>query len=419
MPLKYKRVLLVFTVAALVVLLLTSVISYERLEDFRLAAENSSRFSFEQTVSAADSLSRSLEKSRYAVDGSMCARICSEAYASAAAAEAALATLPFSTQEMEQISGFLNLAGDYAYTLCSEAADQGFSDEQRETLLKMSDRASELSMRLREMQSGLNDGMLTMDTAQPPFQNIGVDGTEKLSASMLGYESELAPIEPLRYNGKYSSREEPVRGELDDGEMRALAAKFAGTDENQLELAYRYDGDSGRVCYTTKDLSVCVSPAGVMSMGSSRLVSESRISMEKAQETAVNYLREMGYDALELVQCSDMGGIASMTFARVADGALCLDECIQLSVALDDGSIYSFSAEDFGLEKIEVQWKISGDEAAEKIPQGLRLDQARKAVVKNPAGENVACYELSCSDGDRSVLIYVDGSSGKQFEIDI
>ena len=53
------------------------------------------------------------------------------------AAEAALGTLPFSTVELEEISGFLNQTGDYAYSLCSSASAVGFSDEDVEKLTEL------------------------------------------------------------------------------------------------------------------------------------------------------------------------------------------------------------------------------------------------------------------------------------------
>ena len=79
---------------------------------------------FEETVGAVDGLSEALAKSLYATDGGMCARICGEAYACAGAAQGAMLALPFDTQELEQLSAFLNLAGDYAISLCPTAAER-------------------------------------------------------------------------------------------------------------------------------------------------------------------------------------------------------------------------------------------------------------------------------------------------------
>ena len=104
------------------------------LSDARLRADFSAGRAFEETVTAVNGLSDALAKSVYATDGSMCARICSDAYAKAMAAESAMSVLPFSTQELEQISAFLNVAGDYAYSLCGAAATKGFSAEQVEVL---------------------------------------------------------------------------------------------------------------------------------------------------------------------------------------------------------------------------------------------------------------------------------------------
>ena len=124
---KLKKVLSVYACAAIAVLGLCVGIGQARLKDFRLAARYSSARAFEETVGAVNDLSLSLQKSLYATDAGMCARICSDVCADARAAEAALSTLPFSTVELAEVSGFLGVAGDYAYTLCGEAGD-GFDE---------------------------------------------------------------------------------------------------------------------------------------------------------------------------------------------------------------------------------------------------------------------------------------------------
>ena len=81
---------------------------------YRRTANESASLAYEETVRSVQTLSAVLAQTPYATDPEMCDRICCEAYACAAAAESAMSTLPFSTWELEQLSGFLNTAGDYA-----------------------------------------------------------------------------------------------------------------------------------------------------------------------------------------------------------------------------------------------------------------------------------------------------------------
>ena len=133
MSAKAKQLIIIYTAAALVTLSVLSAVLYSKLAVYRLTALYSSSGAFETTVSAVDGLSRSLKKSLYVTDATLGRSICTQAYSNALAAEAALSALPFSTQELEQLSGFLNRAGDYAKSLGAQSGDK-LSDEQKQQL---------------------------------------------------------------------------------------------------------------------------------------------------------------------------------------------------------------------------------------------------------------------------------------------
>lgn len=417
---KMKIVLTTYISAAIIVLGLCTWVEHNSLADYRLAAKYSAGQAFEETVSAVDGLSRALEKSVYATDGGMCSRICSEAYANALAAETAMSTLPFSTQELEQIAAFLNVAGDYAYTLSRQTSQEGFTEEQVETLTEMSATAAALAESLRSLQGSVNGGDVTMDSRELRLMNVGLDdGTEKLSARLLQYESEFQPMAEFIYDGKFSPKdEEDSLGRLDEQEMQAMAAEFAGLKQEELKKEYDYQGENGRSCYSARGITICVSPAGVESMSQSRLVGESALSQEEAEEIAENFLKERGFEELELDKSGINGAVASMRFVRVEDGAVCLDDTLSISVALDDGSIYSFNAVDFSSEETGAEWTVSQEEAEQALTESLSVSNSRKVILKSPGGQDLACYEFDCMDGEeRQILIYVDASTGKQCEI--
>ena len=122
---------------------------------YRRTVGESASLAYEETVRSVETLSQVLAKSPYATDPEMCDRICCEAYACAAAAESAMSTLPFSTWELEQLSGFLNTAGDYAYSLCGQG--QAFTDKQRQELRELAASAAEFSETLLTLREDLEN----------------------------------------------------------------------------------------------------------------------------------------------------------------------------------------------------------------------------------------------------------------------
>lgn len=415
---KTVDLIIIYVSAALVGLSLFSAVIYSRLEDSRRAATYSAREAFEETVRAVEAMSLSLQKSVYAADGGMCSGVCMEAYANAQAAEAALSALPFSTQELEQTSAFLNTAGDYAYSLCPTAASKGFDREQTEQLRAFAASASDYAAMLRELQASVNNGLTLIDSIERPLQNVGEDGTPLLSAAMLGYESSMSAAEPLDYDGRYCAKEAQSGGELSEEETLNVAAAAAGVEARELKREYDYQGSDGRRCYSSGQLLICVSSRGLESMGQSRLIGESRISVDRAAEIAADYLEKQGFDGLTLTGQRESAGAAAFRFSRVQGDAVALDDYVSVSVALDDGSIYTLNALSYCGKDSELQWTVDEAKAREKLTDGLELLSSRRVIIKSAGGRDMACYEFSCADTDgRSVTVYVDAADGSQRRI--
>ena len=227
--------------AAILSLTACSFISRSRLADYRLTAQHSSQLSFQETVGAVEEMSRALEKSLYATDGSMCSSVCAQVYAKSQAAQAALATLPFSTQQLEHISGFVGVAGDYAFTLCREAAENGFTDEQRQNLTAMAETAAAFAKTLRSLESSLEDGVIRMDSRERQLANVGIDSElTKLSAELKSAEDQFPEAARLVYDGKYSYEEDKQYQAVSEEQTRRTAAEFLHVSPEELRLEYEY-----------------------------------------------------------------------------------------------------------------------------------------------------------------------------------
>lgn len=417
---KYKIVLGTYITVGVLVSGLYIWHNQKTLADYRLAANYSAAMAFEETVSAARGLSDALEKSVYAVGGSMSGKVCSEIYANALAAEAALSTLPFSTLELEQVSAFLNRTGDYAYTVNFGAVEDGFTDEQRTEFAEMSVIADSLTDYLEELRSGVNSGIITMDSREEDRRNVFPDDeTEKLSARLYRYEKEFQPMAELIYDGKHGkTQDKAVNGNLSREEMIALAAQYAGVKQEELQKEYDYQGTEGRCCYSAGDMSICVSPAGVESMQNRRLVGEIKISREQAEAIAEDFLEKQGFENMELVDGEPDGAVYNMRFCKLEQDALCLNNEIKISVAMDNGAVHGLNTLSYSAGDTDAQWKISQEEAMKSIPDSLKCAAGRRIIKQSPAGRDYGCYEFSCADArGMGVRIYVDADSGKQCDI--
>ena len=351
---------------------------------YRRTVGESASLAYEETVRSVETLSQVLAKSPYATDPEMCDRICCEAYACAAAAESAMSTLPFSTWELEQLSGFLNTAGDYAYSLCGQG--QAFTDKQRQELRELAASAAEFSETLLTLREDLENRELTMDSREQRLQNVGTETGPQLSGELLAYEAEFSPLS-LHYDGQYGSAEEKKSGGLlTEAEMQRAAAEFLDLPEEALLLECAYEGADGRCCYRAGDRYVCVSRAGVESMSQSRLVGEEKLSPEEAEKAAEDFLREQELGELRLLE------------QRQSD---------------------SYDATAFDPEPVSVSWTVDEETARAALPEGLSPRESRRLILKSPGGQALPVYAFSCRDGRRGVEICVSAETGKQYKISV
>ena len=417
---RYSQIVRIYAVAGVLTLALYAAVSTVYLDRWRQTASYHSSLSFEETVRAVDRLSRVLDESLYATDGAMTARLCSEAYASACAAESAMSTLPFSTQKLEQLSAFLNLVGDYTHSLCTESAQTGLAAEQRETLGALSVRADEFTETLSSLREALNGGALRMDTRERRLRNVGAEALEPLSARLLDYEAAFVPPDTPDYDGKYGASELSESGYLTEAEMRRAAADFLGVEPEALETAYEYEGLGGRRCFRWGDTFLCVSRGGVDSLSQTRLVSEGELSAEEAERIAGDFLHEKGYTALALKELRSNGNVASLRFARTEGEAVWLDNDLCIAVALDDGSIYSFNTDEYRPGASGVSWSLDEQTAAQSLPEGFSPETSRRVILTSEGGRNAGCYEFTGrGEKGETVRICVDAADGRERRISV
>ncbi|MDO4983487.1 MAG: germination protein YpeB [Eubacteriales bacterium] len=419
---KKKTVILAATYisAAIIILGLFAAVCSQNLKKYRLASDFSAAQAFEETVAAVGSMSRTLAKTPYATDRDMCASLCSQVYADALAAEAAMSTLPFATHELEEISAYLNQTGDYAATLCRSVAEDGFSESERENMRKLSVLSSKLNESLSQLRQEFHNGALDMDSSEIRLMNVGTEQNGKISEGILQAESDFPRREALTYDGKYSFKSQPTGTgiHVSDAQMLAAAAKCAGLSPAQLTLNYSFEDGSGRKVYSAGDIQICVAPEGIVSMSSARLIEQGGIAEDDAKKAAESFVENMGYKNMLLTDTEATDTSARYTFISTQDDALCPDNYMTVTVALDNCSVYAFNAEHYSNEKCDVVWNVTEVEAAGAVPDVLEVQETRKVIIDSAGGKDTACFEFLCKNetgGD--VTIRVNAATGKQADI--
>ena len=405
---KLRRVGLVYAAAAIVTLSLLAAIHYARLGSFRTAARYSNELSFEQSAAAVGALADTLEKSRYAT-GDLCRSLSSEAYAEACAAKAALATLPFSTVEMERTDRFLGTALDFVHGLCAGSGE--FSDEVREDILRLSDAASGYSAMLLEMRDALARGELEMDSREKRLRNVMPHEEQKLLSAVFWEAEQNFPL--LGELRSYTVAEAPAASSAsaDSSAARSAAAKLLGVSEDVLREEYRYA--DGSCAFNRGSVLVRADDERVLELRDSRLVSSGDVSDKRAAEKARDFLAAAGYEDMSESGRTREGNVLTLHFLARAGDALCTDCAAEVGVALDNCAVVSFRAPE-RMPEGAWSWPLDPEAAKAALPDALSVLGQRKLV-----SGGLPCYEYRCVDGERQVRILVDAQYGRELGIEI
>ncbi|MBR4942464.1 MAG: germination protein YpeB [Clostridia bacterium] len=147
--------------------------------------------------------------------------------------------------------------------------------------------------------------------------------------------------------------------------------------------------------------------------------SAENFDLQNAERIAEEFLDGLGYDDMEIVKCRESGSTAEFTFLYEEDGVVYYPDEIRVKVCRTRGVITGMDATKYLRNhrgRVEVNAKISLENAREKLSDKLNMESARLAVVNTARGERTA-YEFLCSYQDTYYYVYVDAETGEEIAI--
>lgn len=392
---------------------------------------------FSELGTALSEIDTALQKSVYARGPAMESAVCAEIFGKAMTAQMALGVLPFSTQELEQTAGFISKVGDYAFCMTRAAAGSGLTDEQRESLKGLSGTASLLADNIRQLQTDISDGRLTMDELEQSEQRMDQmegEALPNLSDSMKQIESEFPETPSLIYDGPFSEHLTYSSQKMLDGrdtigqeEGREKAAEFLGASVSRIYPAGSCEGKMPAWYYSARvqgnEFSIAVSKTGgeIISFIGSREPAEGDVSIEEAVKTAREFLERRGFSNMKESYYIRQGNILTVNFAYEQNGVLCYPDLVKVGVAMDSGGVCLYEARGYLNAHCERQLPevaVSVDDARQLVSEELEILSEGLTVIPTDGGVELLCHEFKCkTQDDRHYIIYVNAVSGHQEKV--
>jgi len=432
------RIVISFLSVAVIVLAGWAIFLNKQNTDYERFVAASHQHAFSEFVTAVSQMDDALQKSMYATTPSMINAVCTEIFGKSMTAQMSVAALPFSTQELEQVSTFISKVGDYTFALSRNSSASGaYTEEEIGNLKSLSETATTLSQNLKNLEADLNAGVISMDEIIRSESNIDskAEGeTVQLSGSMKLIESEFPEMPVLIYDGPFSDhlsqRVAKVLENQDvvtEEEARAQASAFTGLSKANMQLIGKTENDVP--CYYFQsnledgEITIKVTERGgyVISVLNSRVFYEGTTTAEQAIETAKQFLEKRGYTDMAESYYILQNNVYTINFAYMQDGVLCYSDLMKVSVASDTGTVCGFESKGYIYNHYIRQLPevlVSEDEARGLVSPMLTEIDYQLCIIPSLGEKELFCHEFKCESEDgRHYLIYVNAVTGAQEKI--
>ncbi|WP_226034666.1 germination protein YpeB [Aquibacillus saliphilus] len=345
--------------------------------------------------------------------------------------------LPLALMPFNKTEEFLSNIGDFTYrTAVRDLEKDPLSEKEVERLNDLYEKSGTIETELRKVQNlVLENNLRWMDvqtalaTNDEKADNTIVDGFETVEKTVKGYsEGSFGPSQTgtSKENHPYQF----INGEKIDEDEALKKAKELFQVDNDKEVTITESGEGANIAvysaaYNNDNghgyLDISQKGGHPLSLMVNREIKEQKISLNEGMEKAKQYLKDHGFENMEIFQSSQYENVGVFNFLYNLNNIKIYPDSIQIKVALDDGEILGFTSKDFFRNHQERQIpdpELSVEDAKEKVNPNVEIQDQHKAVIENDLGEEVLAYVFLGVLGDDTYKIFIDANTGVEAKVE-
>ncbi|WP_353095543.1 germination protein YpeB [Tissierella praeacuta] len=353
-----------------------------------------------------------------------------------------LAQMPITHAESAKTEKFLTQAADYSsYLIQRHLQGEDVTKEQREALNGLQANSAKFNAELSKIHESLMGSDFSIGSLSNTQNKKVQKGNENVfQTSLVTMDKQMAKTPELIYDGPFSDQiinRKPVglpNEKVSVDQAKNIAQDFFGRDNVNNIKAFEEGKNINEVkipAYTfhvypknqQKDLAVYigVSRQGgkVVWMANPRPVSNAKLSIKNAEEKALKYLRDKGFENMEPNYSLKYNGTILFNFVYKDNNVTVYPDLIKVKVALDTGEIVGFDASAYYMNHHDRNIDtphIDESEARSKVKVNFNIDSIRLALI--PKGkEEILCYEFKGKYNDSDFIIYINALDGREEQI--
>jgi len=352
-------------------------------------------------------------------------------------ARSSVGQLPLTLLPFNKTEEFLAEIGEFSYrTAVRDLDKEPLTEEEYQSLQTLYNQAAEIQDELRKVQHLVlenhlrwMDVELALATDDENADNTIIDGFKTVEKTVEGYaESDKGIIfsgmqkrdENFKYlEGKTISKNEAIEiakkyGRENKGDIHVEESK-KGADYGFYSISYK---DKNNV-----EVNMDITKKGGYPIWflKNREVGKQKISLNDAANRAIKFINDNNFESMEMFESAQYDNVGVFTFVSTIDNVRIYPDAIKIKVALDDGSILGFSAEEY-LSSHHVREipkaKVSEAEARKEVNPNVKIMENRLAMIMNDLNEEVLVYEYLGVLGDDTYRIFINAISGKEEKVE-
>ena len=343
--------------------------------------------------------------------------------------------LPLTLLPFNKTEEFLSNIGDFTYkTSIRNLDDDPLTEEELKQLKSYYEQAATIKDELRQVQHiALQENLRWMDvelalaTEDEQLDNTIIDGLKTVEKQVGEYaESE----DGLTFMQTSTSTEyKNVKGEWKtEEEIRDFTKKlFDINDEVNITIAKSGEGayvPMYSVSYQDgKDVYMDITQKGghPINILVHRDIGEKQLSLNDGLLEAEKYLRHFELSDMEAFQSQEYDTIGVYSFLFVEDGVRVYPDMVTIQVALDDGEILGFNANNYLMNHRERKFgepKLSVEEAKNYVNPNIDIQEEFLAIIENDVEEEVLTYEFLGILEDETYRIFINANTGHEEKVE-
>ena len=431
-----KNIFWIILIISIAIIIILAYLLFKKNKEVQLVNTNLYNSNFYELVDYIQNVETYLSKSTISTSSTHSAETLTYLWREANLAQTYLSELPIQSQELENTSKFLNQVSDYSYALSRKnIKGEDLTEEDLKNLEELHSYSLELENTLNELALELENGALSWKDltkkdngqfAQSVSSSLDIfDQLEQNFHEYSGliydgaFSEHLTSSNPKMIKGDEFSEEDAAKKAKDFlGENNVSEISNLGANENANILAYNFSikNNDGKTTY----ISISKKGGYVIYSSFNREIKEQKLNYEEANNKALEYLKQKGFDNMKETYYLAENGILTINYAYVQQDIIMYPDLIKIKVALDNGEILGIETTGYLSNHEERNLKtakITKEEAKKKLNKNLNIMSEKMAVIPTEYKTEIFCYEFKGKIDDREFIVYINAETGEEEDI--